>query len=112
MKSVWLKDSTQNGNLRGMRMNGVGTGIGASTPAVVGYLGKVSYAQYSPSVTRAKLHSNLVCIVWKLYRIDPPPQTRKKHGNLCVKGERILIKAVVYCTLIVYNCYGSCVFCV
>ncbi len=82
-------------------MNGVGTGIGASTPAVVGYLGKVSYAQYSPSVTRAKLHSNLVCIVWKLYRIDPPPQMRKKHGNLCVKGERILIKAVVYCTLIV-----------
>lgn len=82
-----------------MRMNGEGTGIGAPTPAVVGYLGKVSYAQFSPSVTRAKLRSNLVCIVWKLYRIDPTPQTRKKHGNLCVKGERILIKALHLCTV-------------
>ncbi len=69
-------------------MNGVGTGIGASTPAVVGYLGKVSYAQYSPSVTRAKLHSNLVCIVWKLYRIDPPPQMKKKTRKSVCKRRK------------------------
>ncbi len=77
MSSLWQQDSTKNGNLSGMRMNGEGTGIGAPTPAVVGYLGKVSYAQFSPSVTRAKLRSNLVCVEWKLFRIESPPQTRK-----------------------------------
>lgn len=69
MSSLWQQDSSKNGNFSGVKMNGKGTGIGAPTPAVVGYLGKVSYAQFSPSVTRAKLPchlQNYFYIVWTI----------------------------------------------
>lgn len=110
MSSLWPQDSSENGNLGGVRMNGEGTGIGAPTPAVAGCLGKVSYAQFSPSVTCAKLRSNLDLYCMENYRIDPPPQTRTKNKTrkICVKGEGILIKALKLYT----NCVMGLVFCV
>ncbi|XP_073685671.1 SUMO-specific isopeptidase USPL1 [Garra rufa] len=48
MSSLWQRDSSKNGNLSGMRMNGEGTGIGAPTPAVAGYLGKCEDRNASP----------------------------------------------------------------
>ncbi|XP_052423498.1 SUMO-specific isopeptidase USPL1-like isoform X1 [Carassius gibelio] len=48
MSSLWPQDSTKNGNLSGVRMNGEGTGIGAPSPAVAGYLGKCEDRNASP----------------------------------------------------------------
>lgn len=63
ISSLWQQDSSESGNLSGRKMNGEGTGIGAPTPALAGFLGKVSYAQFSPSVTCAKLCCHLqICV--------------------------------------------------
>ncbi|XP_048035835.1 SUMO-specific isopeptidase USPL1 isoform X1 [Megalobrama amblycephala] len=48
MSSLWQQDSSKNGNFSGVKMNGKGTGIGAPTPAVVGYLGKCEDRNASP----------------------------------------------------------------
>ncbi|XP_026076090.1 SUMO-specific isopeptidase USPL1-like isoform X1 [Carassius auratus] len=48
MSSLWPQDSSKNGNLGGMRMNGEGTGIGTPTPAVAGYLGKCEEKNGTP----------------------------------------------------------------
>ncbi|XP_050976869.1 SUMO-specific isopeptidase USPL1 isoform X1 [Labeo rohita] len=48
MSSLWQQDSSKNGNLSGMRMNDEGTGIGAPTPTVAGYLGKCEDRNASP----------------------------------------------------------------
>lgn len=55
MSSLWQQESTGNRSISGRKMNGEDTGIGGPTPAVVGYLGKVSYTQFSSPVTCAKL---------------------------------------------------------
>ncbi|KAK7125594.1 hypothetical protein R3I93_021078 [Phoxinus phoxinus] len=48
MSSLWQQDSSKNGNFSGVKMNSKGTGIGAPTPAVVGYLGKCEDRNASP----------------------------------------------------------------
>ncbi|XP_056322428.1 SUMO-specific isopeptidase USPL1 [Danio aesculapii] len=48
MSSLWQQDSSENGNLSGRKMNGEGTGIGAPTPALAGFLGKSEDRNASP----------------------------------------------------------------
>lgn len=104
LSSLWQQESAGNRSIR--KMNGEDTGIGGPTPAVVGYLGKVSYTQFSNPchVCKARCHLQ-IDLYWMLYgktidcKLKPPYPcpNEKRATRKSVKGERIVINKLWTC---------------
>lgn len=55
MWSSWQEDQWSSSEWNEIPMNGEGCGLSVPSPALAGYLGNVSCALFSPTVTCAKL---------------------------------------------------------